>query len=144
VLMTLPASPSSTATATDGTSFARLSMVAGLLLIPRFVWRNVTCRVAGVNIESFSILFLGAIGRGLMPTDRKLIHAAPYRAIVDRLIARRKELELTQTELGERVGENQAFLSSRERRQRRIDMWEFVRLCRALDLDPAAVINDID
>lgn len=79
-----------------------------------------------------------------MPTDRKSIHAAPYIAIVDRLIARRKELKMNQTELGRRFGENQAFISSLERRQRRIDMWEFVRLCRALNLEPADVLRGVD
>lgn len=79
-----------------------------------------------------------------MTSDRKSIHAPPYVAIIDRLVARRKELKLTQTQLGERFGENQAFISSLERRQRRIDMWEFVRLCRALDIEPAVVLDGID
>lgn len=79
-----------------------------------------------------------------MTSDRKSIHAAPYVAIVERLVARRRELKLTQTQLGERFGENQAFISSLERRQRRIDMWEFVRLCRALDVDPTTILAGID
>ncbi len=78
-----------------------------------------------------------------MPNDRKSVHAAPYIALVERLIARRRELKLTQTELGARFGENQAFISSLERRQRRIDMWEFVRLCRALETEAASLLDGI-
>lgn len=79
-----------------------------------------------------------------MPAPRKSVHASPYIAIVERLIARRKQLKMTQTELGEQFGENQAFISSLERRQRRIDMWEFVRLCRALGVDPVEVLRGVD
>ena len=79
-----------------------------------------------------------------MPRPRKSAFDAPYIEIVDRLIARRLELKMTQTDLGAAFGEDQSFISRVERRQRRIDVYEFVRLCRALDLDPGTVLLGID
>lgn len=78
-----------------------------------------------------------------MSTPRKSIHSAEYIAIVERLVGTRKSLKMTQTELGERFGENQAFISSLERRQRRIDMWEFVRLCHALGVQPSEILDPL-
>lgn len=76
-----------------------------------------------------------------MAKVRKSVFEQPYVDIVDRLIARRHELGMTQTDLAEAFGEDQAFISSLERRQRRIDVWEFVRLCRALKLMPSAILD---
>ena len=50
---------------------------------------------------------------------------------------------MTQTELGHAYGEDQSFISRVERRQRRMDVWEFVKWCRALEVDPAAVLADL-
>ncbi len=82
--------------------------------------------------------------RGGMPKPRKSAFDAPYIEIVDRLIARRRELEMTQTDLATAYGEDQSFISRVERRQRRIDVYEFVRLCRALKLEPGAVLSGIE
>ena len=71
-----------------------------------------------------------------MPKPLKTPFAGPYETIIDRLIERRKAIGMTQTELGERYGEDQSFVSRVERRQRRMDVWEFVRWCRALDVEP--------
>ncbi|MEI9899158.1 MAG: helix-turn-helix transcriptional regulator [Hyphomicrobium sp.] len=79
-----------------------------------------------------------------MPKPRKSAFDEPYIEIIDRLIARRKELGMSQAELAAAYGEDQPFVSRIERRQRRIDVWEFVRLCRALTLDPASVLSGID
>lgn len=78
-----------------------------------------------------------------MAKVRKSVFEQPYIDIVDRLIARRRELGMTQTDLAEIFGEDQAFVSSLERRQRRIDVWEFVRLCRALKLAPSTILDKI-
>ncbi|MCR5869380.1 MULTISPECIES: helix-turn-helix domain-containing protein [unclassified Sphingomonas] len=64
--------------------------------------------------------------------------------IIDRLIARRKELAMSQVDLAQAYGEDQSFISRVERRQRRIDVWEFVRLCRLLKVEPGDVLADID
>lgn len=78
-----------------------------------------------------------------MPKPRKSAFDPGYGAIIDKLVARRLEIGMTQAELGEAYGEDQSFISRVERRQRRIDVWEFVQLCRALKLPPAAALPDM-
>lgn len=78
-----------------------------------------------------------------MPKPRKSPFEQPYIQIIDRLIARREELGMTQADLGAAFGEDQSFISRVERRQRRIDVWEFVRLCRLLQLMPSDVIDGL-
>ena len=76
-----------------------------------------------------------------MPKPRKSAFEEGYIAIIDALIARRHELGLTQIEVAEAYGEDQSFISRVERRQRRVDAWEFVRFCRVLELDPGKVLK---
>lgn len=79
-----------------------------------------------------------------MPQPRKSAFEDGYISIIDRLIERRRQLGLTQGDIGERYGEDQSFVSRVERRQRRIDVWEYVRFCRALDLDPGTILNEVE
>jgi transcriptional regulator with XRE-family HTH domain len=79
-----------------------------------------------------------------MPQPRKSAFDPRYIEIIDRLIARRHELDMTQTDLALAYGEDQSFISRVERRQRRVDVYEFVRLCRALKLNPGTVLEGID
>lgn len=78
-----------------------------------------------------------------MPKARKSAFEAPYIEIVDCLIARRIELGMTQAQLGTAYGEDQSFISRVERRQRRIDVYEYIRFCQALELKPAAILDPI-
>ena len=82
-------------------------------------------------------------GVGTMPKARKSAFEAPYIEIIDRLIARRLELGMTQAELGAAYGEDQSFISRVERRQRRIDVYEYVRFCRVLVLHPSEILDPI-
>lgn len=78
-----------------------------------------------------------------MPKPRKSPFEPQYIEIIDRLIRQREKLGMTQADLGAAFGEDQSFISRVERRQRRIDVWEFVRLCRLLQIDPANVLNSL-
>lgn len=78
-----------------------------------------------------------------MPQPRKSAFARPYIEIIDRLIRQRRALGMTQADLGACYGEDQSFVSRVERRQRRIDAYELVRFCRALDLDPGKVLANL-
>lgn len=78
-----------------------------------------------------------------MGKPRKSAFEAPYIEIIDRLIARRKELGMSQTDLATAYGEDQPFISRIERRQRRVDVWEFVRFCRALNVEPGILLKDL-
>jgi transcriptional regulator with XRE-family HTH domain len=79
-----------------------------------------------------------------VPKPRKSAFDPGYVAIIDTLIKRRQELGMTQAELAELYGEDQSFVSRVERRQRRIDVWEFVRWCQALQLKPAQVLARLE
>jgi len=66
----------------------------------------------------------------------KTVFTGYHRDLVQTLIDARKKAGLTQTELGERLGKDQTFISLVERSQRRIDVLEFYAYSRALNADP--------
>ena len=74
---------------------------------------------------------------------RKSAFEPEYCQIIEQFVARRNELGLTQTQLGERYGEDQSFISRVERLQRRIDIWEFVRFCAILNIDPQDIAGPL-
>lgn len=59
-----------------------------------------------------------------------------YAAFRDALVAARKDAGVTQVELAARLKKPQQFVSKFERGERRLDLVEFVAICRALRLDP--------
>lgn len=69
------------------------------------------------------------------------IFDSAHRRLVELLKQARDELDITQAVLGARVGKSQSFISMVERHQRRIDVVEFVALCRALGKDPISVFS---
>ena len=66
----------------------------------------------------------------------KTVFSGEHRHLVELLIEVRREAGLTQTELAQRVGKDQKFISLIERGQRRVDVLEFYALARALNRDP--------
>ena len=78
-----------------------------------------------------------------MPKARKSAFEIPYIEIVESLVARRHELGMTQAELATAYGEDQSFISRVERRQRRIDVYEYLRFCRALQIHPSVILDPI-
>jgi len=60
------------------------------------------------------------------------------------LIEAREAADLTQTELANRLGHTQSFVSNYERGQRRLDVPEFILICRALGLDPPKQMARLD
>ena len=59
-----------------------------------------------------------------------------YDAFRDTLVAVRKDAGVTQVELAARLGKPQQFISKIENGDRRVDLIEFVAVCRALRVDP--------
>jgi len=59
-----------------------------------------------------------------------------YDAFRDTLVAVRKDAGVTQVELAARLGKPQQFISKIENSDRRVDLIEFVAVCRALRVDP--------
>ena len=66
-----------------------------------------------------------------------------YRALIERLRARRLELGLTQQELAERLGLHKQFVSRVELGERRLDVVEFADLAFALDIDLGRLVTTI-
>ena len=67
----------------------------------------------------------------------KSVFTGAHKHLVDLLISARRRAGLTQTQLAERVGKDQRFISLIERSQRRVDVLEFYVLAKALGHDPA-------
>lgn len=63
-----------------------------------------------------------------------------YSVVLDGLIARRKALGMTQVELAQNMGTDQSHISKFERRERRIDVIDYLRYCIALQIDPAELL----
>ncbi|CAO3424440.1 XRE family transcriptional regulator (plasmid) [Azospirillum argentinense] len=59
-----------------------------------------------------------------------------YKALLARLVAERRRRGLTQWDIARAMGEDQSQVSKLERRERRLDIIDFVRYCRALDVAP--------
>jgi transcriptional regulator with XRE-family HTH domain len=68
-------------------------------------------------------------------------HAIVYGRLIDALVDARKSANLTQTELGERIGARQTFVSKIELGERRLDVAEFLKVSRAIGVDPHELIR---
>lgn len=70
-------------------------------------------------------------------------HRPEYRMLVDALKDARLKAGLTQADLGAALGVAQTFVSKVERGERRVDVVEFVDICRALGADPLKVMRAV-
>jgi transcriptional regulator with XRE-family HTH domain len=71
----------------------------------------------------------------------KGFHDPRYRALIEQLVAERKQQGLSQQALAERLGRHQQFVSRYEIGERRLDVVEFIDVAKALGLDPAKLIS---
>lgn len=63
-----------------------------------------------------------------------------YRQLISTLVAKRKELKLSQEALAQRLGRHQQFVSRYEIGERRLDIVEYIDVARVLRIDPAEQI----
>lgn len=63
-------------------------------------------------------------------------HHGHYQVLLALLKSWRAEAGLTQTEMGERLGNTQTFVSKVKRGERRLDVVEFTEWCEALGISP--------
>lgn len=66
----------------------------------------------------------------------KAQHELDYRALPPLLRSMREEADLTQRELGKRIGKPQSWVYNCETGNRRVDLAEFVRWCQACGVKP--------
>lgn len=66
-----------------------------------------------------------------------------YRALIERLVEHRRAIGMTQADLAQAIGTDQSQISKVERIQRRLDIIDYVRICRAIGLDPGEPLRSI-
>jgi transcriptional regulator with XRE-family HTH domain len=71
----------------------------------------------------------------------KSLRTGAHQALLKILVRARAKAELTQTELGRRLGRSQPWVSKVENGERRLDVIEFAHLCRELKLQPGRVLG---
>jgi transcriptional regulator with XRE-family HTH domain len=73
----------------------------------------------------------------------KSVHSAAQRALCDFMISARKRAGLTQQTLAARLSRPQSFIAKYETGERRIDVVEFIAICRAIPADSAAILAKV-
>ncbi|MEO4017538.1 helix-turn-helix domain-containing protein [Pseudomonas rossensis] len=67
-----------------------------------------------------------------------------YQLLLLLLVEARKKAKLTQTLLSERLGKPQSFVSKYERGERRLDVIEFLKVCKQLEADPYKIMHRLE
>lgn len=78
---------------------------------------------------------------GAMKNLRLSVHSKEHLYLRHLLTQRRFELNLSQRALAERLGVVHSFIGKVETGDRRLDLFEFIAYCRALEWDAAEVFN---
>ena len=73
----------------------------------------------------------------------KSVYTATYQRFLRLLAEAREESGLTQVELAEKIGWQQTDVSKVERGERRLDLVEFLDFAKAMDLDAAEFIRQL-
>jgi len=66
-----------------------------------------------------------------------------YEILLRRLISARTRAGMQQAVLAKRLDKPQSFVSKYERGERRLDVVEFITICRILDADPHNIVGEI-
>lgn len=79
-----------------------------------------------------------------MRAKSKAIYLRPYQEMVERLRALRMKRGLRQADAGRRLGRSRQWLQKVESCEIRLDVVQFVRLCRLYGVDPARLIGRLE
>ena len=71
----------------------------------------------------------------------KTIYQIRYATLIESLITARKDLDLTQLEVAQRLGKPQSYIAKIEGKDRKLDVVEFVELCEAIHQNPSEFIR---
>ncbi|MFP3925781.1 helix-turn-helix domain-containing protein [Pseudomonas sp. W5-36] len=74
----------------------------------------------------------------------KSIHSEPYQRLLVLLIKQRKQSSITQEQLSKALSRPQSFVSKYERGERRLDVIEFLEVCRHLDADAYEILRALE
>ena len=73
----------------------------------------------------------------------KSVFTDNYTTFLKILVRSRKAVGMTQTELANKIKENQSYISKYENGERRLDVIEFIEIAKALGVDPLRVIDEL-
>jgi len=68
----------------------------------------------------------------------------PYTRLQDALIEARHTQSLTQVQVAHRLGKPQSFVSKYESGERRLDVIEFIEVCKVLNVKPTLIIRQLE
>lgn len=74
----------------------------------------------------------------------KSIHSTPYLRLLDLLIEQRNAAGLTQWQVAEKLGRPQSYVSKFERGERRLDVVEFLGVCKQINADPYEILREVE
>jgi transcriptional regulator with XRE-family HTH domain len=74
----------------------------------------------------------------------KSIHSEAYKLLCTLLIARRKDIGISQYDLADRLKRPQSFVAKVEGGERRMDVLEFLDIAHALDVDPCKILRAVE
>ncbi len=69
------------------------------------------------------------------------LHTDAYRQLVAALAQARRDAGLTQRDLAARLEVSQVYVAKYEMARQRLDVIEFLRVCRAIGVDPVRMIE---
>ena len=72
------------------------------------------------------------------------LHTPEYEHFRSLLIAVREKKGFTQADISAQLGRPQSFVSKYESGERRLDVVEFLEVCRALETDPKTIIKKME
>lgn len=74
---------------------------------------------------------------------QKTIYRAEYEKLLSFLKRAREDRELSQSELGLRLGQDQTYVSKYEKGVRRLDLIETIDICKALDINTNEIFENL-
>lgn len=74
---------------------------------------------------------------------KKSTHSEEYSIVLKKLIQMRKEADLTQRDLAEKLGRENSFVWRIEHGERRLDVVDFFWVCEALGFEAKAVYSEL-
>ena len=74
----------------------------------------------------------------------KSIHENAYQVLIECLRTARQEADVTQTDLAERLGTDQSYVSKYERAERRLDVIEVRAICGALRISFCGFMSEFE
>lgn len=73
----------------------------------------------------------------------KSVHSADQAVFCAAMIAARRKAGLTQRDLAAKLRKPQSFIAKYEGGERRVDVIEFIAICRAIGADPVKLIRTL-